>query len=71
MRSKKSEKFFSWQIRVGSEQGWLLDQLHFTENTLGISLTDAKIIESMHRNEIPADLVQLLHDLDQLRKSSE
>ncbi len=41
------------------------------QNTLGISLTDAKIIESMHRNEIPADLVQLLHDLDQLRKSSE
>lgn len=37
---------------------------------LGISLTDARIIESMHKEEIPTEIKSLLYKLDLLRKSS-
>lgn len=36
--------------------------------TLGISITEANIVDSMHRDEIPNDLVQLLRKLDEYRK---
>lgn len=35
--------------------------------TLGISLSDARIVDAIHRDEIPADLQQLLVSLDEFR----
>lgn len=35
----------------------------------GISLTDARIVEAMHKNEVPVDLKMLLTSLDDFRKS--
>jgi UDP-2,3-diacylglucosamine pyrophosphatase LpxH len=36
----------------------------------GISLTDARIIDSMKAEDLPADLVQLLHALDNFRRAN-
>jgi hypothetical protein len=41
------------------------------QRTLGVSLTDARIVESMHKDEVPQDLVKLLEKLENLRKSNE
>lgn len=40
------------------------------QSILGVSLTDARIVESMRREQVPPDLVRLLHDLDHMRKSN-
>jgi energy-coupling factor transporter ATP-binding protein EcfA2 len=42
---------------------------HLHEN-LGVSLTDARIVETMHRDEIPDDLQGLLQALDGFRESA-
>lgn len=41
------------------------------QRTLGVSLTDARIVESMHKDEVPQDLVKLLEELENLRKCNE
>lgn len=38
------------------------------QTMLGISITQAQIVDAMHRDEIPNDLVQLLRELDEYRK---
>jgi energy-coupling factor transporter ATP-binding protein EcfA2 len=39
-----------------------------TQTTLGISLTQTQIVDAMHRDEIPDDLLQLLRHLDDYRQ---
>jgi len=39
------------------------------QRTMGVSLTDARIVEAMHKDEIPGDLVRLLTDLEIYRKA--
>lgn len=38
------------------------------QTTLGISITQAQIVEAMHKDEIPNDLMQLLRSLDEYRR---
>jgi energy-coupling factor transporter ATP-binding protein EcfA2 len=38
------------------------------QTTLGISITQAQIVEAMHKDEIPNDLMQLLRALDEYRR---
>lgn len=40
------------------------------QEDVGVSLTDARIVDSMHRDEIPSDLEALLHALDRFRTST-
>jgi hypothetical protein len=42
---------------------------HINE-TLSVSLTDARIIDVMHRDEVPSDLQDLLSALDTFRTTS-
>lgn len=39
------------------------------QETLGVSLTNTRIIDAMHRDEVPHDLQDLLRALDTFRKS--
>jgi energy-coupling factor transporter ATP-binding protein EcfA2 len=39
------------------------------QESLGISLTDSRVIDAMRRDEIPADLVDLLRRLDNFRRA--
>lgn len=38
------------------------------QTMLGISITQAQIVDAMRKDEIPDDLVQLLHELDEYRR---
>jgi hypothetical protein len=40
------------------------------QNALGVSLTDARIVEAMHRDEVPSDLLNLLQKLEAFRMAS-
>jgi len=39
------------------------------QRTHGLSITDARIVEAMHKDEIPDDLISLLEKLDLYRKT--
>jgi hypothetical protein len=36
---------------------------------MGVSLTDARIVDAMRKDEMPGDLVRLLKDLEVYRKT--
>jgi predicted ATPase len=38
------------------------------QTKFGVSLTDARIVEAMHRDEIPNDMQELLREIDQFRR---
>ena len=40
------------------------------QEAYGVSLTDARIVESMHRDEIPGDLQELLNKIDNFRRTT-
>jgi hypothetical protein len=42
----------------------------YLQDHLGVSLTDARILDAIHREEIPGDLRDLLHEIDAFRTSS-
>lgn len=45
----------------------VLAELHAKYQEFGVSLTDARIVEAMHRDEIPQDLRELLSELEAFR----
>ena len=42
----------------------------YTQEHLGVSLTDARIVDAIHREEIPGDLRDLVHAIDAFRTSA-
>jgi energy-coupling factor transporter ATP-binding protein EcfA2 len=42
----------------------------YLQESLGVSLTDARVVESMRREEIPSDLRELLQAIDRFRQST-
>ena len=42
----------------------------YLQEHLGVSLTDARIIDAIHRDEIPEDMIDLLHAVDAFRISA-
>jgi len=47
----------------------LADLRSYVQEKLGVTLTDARIVEAMRRDEIPGDLQGLLHKIDGFRRA--
>jgi len=40
------------------------------QKVYGVSLTDSKIIDAFHKDEIPGDITQLVNELERFRTSA-
>jgi hypothetical protein len=76
-RGQKMDASVIYKVVPASfEERWrsLDARLHIVRNKIqdiyGVTLTDAKIIEAMHKTDLPADLVSLLNDLDNFRQTT-